>query len=395
MRARRRTAAAGALGLALVLAVLATSVAPAGAYPDAPRVTAPDGACEGEVLRLHNTARTSAGLPALREDPSFDDITRGWALRVARAGALSHNPNFGRQIVSRVPSMRRATENVGYAPSALRVHNAFMASPGHKANILDRNVQRVAVGCVRDGNGRYWVAVNFVGATAAFADRRPTPFWSAGDASARLRWWLLAAGPDGSRLESDSARLLGGAWSAADLAVYLAGSSTHTNLVPGTVRLYGAAFDRNPDAPGLVYWAQQRQQGLSLSSIASRFVGSREFTQLYGSLGDRAFVEQIYRNVLDREPDASGTDYWVGRLRAGATRGTVLLGFSESPENRNRTAADVTVSWAFAQLIARMPTGAERTQWTGWLRAGGSQDALVRFLVASDAFARRAAANSY
>lgn len=390
MRPRHLMSATG-LGLALSLVAPA---APSPAYPDAPQVAAVDGTCEGELIRLHNAARGAAGLPALREDPAFDQVSRAWTPRMVRNGALAHNPSYMSQIKARLSGVQRATENVGYAGSPNGLHTAFMGSNGHRANILDRSVQRIGVGCVRDGNGRYWVTINFVGASSALADRRPTPFRSAGDASSRLRWWLLAEGPDAAQVEHDAAELLSD-WSSADLAVYLAGSSAHEALVPGTVRLYGAAFDRHPDASGLVYWVQQRQQGMSLTSMASRFVASGEFQNLYGRLGDRDFVAQIYRNVLHREPDGTGLDYWTARLKAGDTRGEVLVGFSESGENKRATAAAVTVSWAFAQVIARMPTTGERTQWEGHLNAGGTAEALVRSLVASDAFARRGAAGSY
>ncbi len=129
--------------------------------------------------------------------------------------------------------------------------------------------------------------------------------------------------------------------------------------------------------------------------MASSLANSAEFTKLYGDLGDRAFVEQVYRNVLDREPDASGTDYWVGQLARGVARGKVLVGFSESPENKRATAAEVTVSWAFAQMIGRVPTTVERLQWTTLLSAGTSAATLVRSLAGSDAFSRRVAGGGY
>lgn len=383
----------GATGLGLSLALVAPA-APSPAYPDAPSVAAFDGACEGDLLRLHNQARADAGLPALKEDARFDQVARGWTARIVAGGNLAHNPSYVSQIKANVMGLTRASENVGRASSANQMNSAFMGSPGHRGNILDRTVQRIAIGCMRDRNGRYWATVNFAGSTQAIADRRPAPFRSMGDASARLRWWLLAEGPDAGQLERDATELATD-WSAADLAVYLAESSAHEALVPGTVRLYGAAFDRHPDASGLNYWVQQRQQGMSLTSMASRFISSGEFQNLYGRLPDRDYVAQIYRNVLHREPDTTGLDYWTGRLRAGDTRGDVLVGFSESGENKRATASAVTVSWAFAQVVARMPTGAERSQWEARLNSGGTAEALVRSLVASDAFARRGAAGSY
>lgn len=390
-RSIRRLAGAAALGGALTMAV---AVPPASAYPDTPTTVAIDGTCEGELRRLHDQARAYAGLPALREDPAFDQVARAWAFNQARTGKMAHNPQYVAQISKGVPTWRRITENVGYAPTAQRLNQAYLDSPGHRANILDRTVQRVAIGCVRDANGRLWSTVNFVGASTTLADRRPTPFRSAGDASGRLRWWLLAQGPSSSQVESDATNLLK-TWTAADLAAYLATSSTHAGLVPGTVRLYGGAFNREPDASGLNYWIQQRQKGVALDRMATKFAASGEFERLYGDLANRAFVEQVYRNVLDRQPDASGISYWVGKLNTGTTRGKVIVGFTESPENKNRTFDDVTISWAFAQMLGRTPSTVERTQWRALLAARSTPEDLVRSLAASNGFAARVSSGEY
>ncbi len=388
---RRRALLAWATAVVVALGVLAP---PAHAYPDAPGTVAPDGACEGELRRLHDQARANAGRAALREDPAFDQVPRAWALRLAGTRSLAHNPGYEASIRRVVSGTQRITENVGYASTPAALVQAWLGSSGHTANILDRGVQRVAFGCARDARGTLWATVNFVGASTQVADRRPTPFRSAGDASARLRWWLLAAGSTATQLEADAANLLG-SWSAADLAVYLAGSSAHEALVPGTTRLYGGAFDRTPDAAGLVYWIRERQKGTGLERMATMFAASREFAALYGDLDEAEFVAQVYRNVLDREPDDGGTRYWIDQLARGATRGKVIVGFTESAENKKATAADVTVSWAFAQLVARNPSANERPQWVARLEAGATEEDLVRFLVASDGFARRGAAGAY
>ena len=48
-----------------------------------------------------------------------------------------------------------------------------------------------------------------------------------------------------------------------------------------------------------------------------------------------SYVETLYINVLNRELDQGGYDYWVGNLNSGKEeRHEVLLGFSESAENK-------------------------------------------------------------
>jgi hypothetical protein len=55
-------------------------------------------------------------------------------------------------------------------------------------------------------------------------------------------------------------------------------------------------------------------------------------------LDDTAFVQQLYRNVLDREGEATGVEAWKGALQGGMTRADVVLGFSESLEHQNKLA---------------------------------------------------------
>ena len=99
-------------------------------------------------------------------------------------------------------------------------------------------------------------------------------------------------------------------------------------------RIYKAAFDRTPDAGGLGFWINAMDDGASLTSVAAGFISSPEFKQLYGAnVTDRDFVTKVYSNVLDRNPDQSGYDFWLGAIGRGATRADILASFSESPEN--------------------------------------------------------------
>ena len=70
--------------------------------------------------------------------------------------------------------------------------------------------------------------------------------------------------------------------------------------------------------------------------MASSFLGSAEFAERYGSdVTDESFVNTLYKNVLGRDADTSGSNYWVGQLTSGLeTRAEVLLGFAESAENK-------------------------------------------------------------
>jgi methionine-rich copper-binding protein CopC len=99
-------------------------------------------------------------------------------------------------------------------------------------------------------------------------------------------------------------------------------------------RLYQAAFNRTPDIGGLGYQMHDLDIGVPLWQVASNFIASPEFQHTYGDLSNRDFVRQLYLNVLHREPDAGGWQYHIDRLASGVARYDVLIGFSESPENK-------------------------------------------------------------
>jgi uncharacterized protein YkwD len=151
----RRIAArlAGLLVLALALATLVLPASPALAGSD-----------EAHIASRVNSERTARGLPALRQVADLQAVARQHAQVMASTGRMHHNPLLTSQVVS----WSRVAENVGYAPSAEAVHVALMASPGHRANILDRGVSQMGIGVVWSG-GRLWVTQVFRQPTGAAA----------------------------------------------------------------------------------------------------------------------------------------------------------------------------------------------------------------------------------
>jgi serralysin len=101
-----------------------------------------------------------------------------------------------------------------------------------------------------------------------------------------------------------------------------------------TYRLYQAAFNRTPDKGGFSFWLDKMDDGLDLVAMTQFFLTSAENVAKYGALTDTQFVQQMYANVLHREPDAGGLAFHLGNLSAGVTRAVTLADFSESPENQ-------------------------------------------------------------
>lgn len=123
-------------------------------------------------------------------------------------------------------------------------------------------------------------------------------------------------------------------------------------------RVYYAAFDRKPDIEGLSYWIHVMDQGASLNNVAAGFVASAEFKAMYGeNPTDSSFLTRLYQNVLHRDYDQAGFEFWMAALAAGTTRPAVLAFFSESPENQAQVIGSIQngidyLPLASAQFVA-------------------------------------------
>jgi hypothetical protein len=51
--------------------------------------------------------------------------------------------------------------------------------------------------------------------------------------------------------------------------------------------------------------------------------------------------------VLHRAGDPGGQQFWTAQLQGGASQASVLVGFSDSPENRAQTANATHDGWVF------------------------------------------------
>ena len=119
---------------------------------------------------------------------------------------------------------------------------------------------------------------------------------------------------------------------------------SNLKLFPTLVRLYHSTFNREADKSGIGWWANQLDKtDLTLEDVALKFMGSVEFVGLYpDGLTQEEFVTLLYNNVLGRDPDDEGLEYWIEALENGIPREKVLLDFSESEENQLATEEPVS-----------------------------------------------------
>ena len=105
-------------------------------------------------------------------------------------------------------------------------------------------------------------------------------------------------------------------------------------------RVYKAAFNRDPmqgDTSGLGFWIDKMDNAMDLIEVSARFVDSNEFRSLYGTNPtNEQFLTKLYTNVLGRQPEASGFNWWLNELNTNPekTKAKVLADFAESAENQ-------------------------------------------------------------
>ncbi len=159
--------------------------------------------------------------------------------------------------------------------------------------------------------------------------------------------------------------------------------------VPSIVRLYLGFFNRIPDSAGLKGWVESVRAGTSVATVASSFARSQEFSLTYGALTDAQFVTLVYRNVLGRAPDTAGFNDWIARLNSGASRGDVMVGFTESAEFQLQTAPNVFVIMMYEGMLRRAAEPAGYQYWVDYINSGKDALEITRGFLHSQEYRNR------
>ena len=104
-----------------------------------------------------NSVRAGVGVGPVTLDPVVSLVAQAWALVMATAGEISHNPNVGDQLNGIVA----VAENVGRGPSLDWIHNGLINSPSHYKNMVNPNYTVVGLGVLTLGS-QTWVVEDFV-----------------------------------------------------------------------------------------------------------------------------------------------------------------------------------------------------------------------------------------
>src|SRR5918995_970019 len=163
---------AGCVWVTELLAKVPDTTAAGTARPPAPPTTSPAPAGKqstaqklaSDLFERLNAERRARGLAALDWDGDLARVAGDWSAQMARTGNFGHR-DLG--AAGGLPGMSKFSalgENIawveGYPHMGSQLHQGWMRSEGHRANLLQRGFDSVGIGVVCSG-GRAWATQNF------------------------------------------------------------------------------------------------------------------------------------------------------------------------------------------------------------------------------------------
>jgi uncharacterized protein YkwD len=157
------------LCLALVAPVLPAQISPAISAPaSALAMDARFGSTQAlrakaeQLFALANQARAAQGVGPLQWDSALASAALGHCVRMAAEGPISHQyggePDLSQRAGRAGAHFSLVEENVAVGPYTDAIHQGWMHSPGHRANLLNPQVDRIGVAVVAAGGRLYAVA---------------------------------------------------------------------------------------------------------------------------------------------------------------------------------------------------------------------------------------------
>lgn len=144
--------------------------------PVGPPVVDPAGA--RRLLQLTNQERVAAGLGELTSRPDLVELALEHTMEMVEKDSIFHNLDLLGRPLRSLLGTDVVGENVGWSTDVDDLHRLLMASPGHRASILEPRFNVVGMAVVRLGENRYFATQDFAqakGGAPAQATPPPAP----------------------------------------------------------------------------------------------------------------------------------------------------------------------------------------------------------------------------
>lgn len=159
------TTARARVALVLTAAAALTAVPSLAAAPAADAATV---SVQNQVIALVNVQRAKAGCRALVLDARLSRAAQAHSIDMAKRRYFSHTTPDGRTFDQRIRAQGYTGSMIGEniaagQPTPAAVMDAWMKSPGHRANILNCRYRAIGVGAAVGGPYRYYWTQDFGG----------------------------------------------------------------------------------------------------------------------------------------------------------------------------------------------------------------------------------------
>jgi uncharacterized protein YkwD len=125
---------------------------------------------EQYLLAAANQERAARGLQPLHRDPALARAAARHAEQMAEHGGISHQfpgePELSTRGVGAGVAFSLIEENVAEAPNAAQIHEMWMNSEHHRANLLDPAIDTAGISVVQRG-GEFYAVEDFARTTRA------------------------------------------------------------------------------------------------------------------------------------------------------------------------------------------------------------------------------------
>ncbi|MFZ6723806.1 DUF4214 domain-containing protein, partial [Undibacterium sp. Ji49W] len=150
------------------------------------------------------------------------------------------------------------------------------------------------------------------------------------------------------------------------------------------MQLYRDVLFREADTAGVQYWQQQIDSGkMTRAQVAASFMASSEFQTGIGSL------TRLYFGAFDRLPDRDGLAYWIQQEKAGMNLSKISASFVASTEFQSTYGSldnSAFVDRVYQNVLHRSSDTAGKAYWLGQLNSGVSRGDLLAGFTESTEF---------
>jgi hypothetical protein len=141
---------------------------------------------------------------------------------------------------------------------------------------------------------------------------------------------------------------------------------------------YQQFLGRTPGQPEVNAWLNAFHRGVTDEQVESGFLASAEYYQSVGGT-DKAWVDSIYQQLLQRPADAGGESNWLKALAAGESRNAIAYAIATSAEHESDL-----VAYYYQLYLGRDASANEIAGWVTAIQHGVTHEDIAADFLSSD-----------